>query len=213
MGISGKRPQKCKLDLLLALQDCEIFHFTGHGGADQLEPLHSKLLLDNWDSDPFTVAVLESNPALNPPFLAYLFACGTGQIFDQSFVDENIHLANAFQLAGFRHVIGTFWSVDNALCVNMARIVYKFLQKRGMDDEYVNMAFHHATRTLRNRRVDAADVGSAKKHAQIDAIASDKSDRKLPFGLLMFILAFNLIFSNCQLYGAHLCLFYLILTL
>ncbi|EHA58496.1 hypothetical protein MGG_08677 [Pyricularia oryzae 70-15] len=180
MGISGKRPQKCKPDLSLALQDCEIFHFAGHGGADQLEPLHSKLLLDDWDSDPFTVAALESNPALNPPFLAYLSACGTGQILDQSSVDESIHLANAFQLAGFRHVIGTLWSVDDALCVDMARIVYELLQKRGMDDECVSRALHHATRTLRDGWVDATDVGRGTRHAQIDAVASDELEREQP---------------------------------
>ncbi|KAI6524645.1 hypothetical protein MCOR05_009692, partial [Pyricularia oryzae] len=96
-----------------------------------------------------------------------------------SSVDESIHLANAFQLAGFRHVIGTLWSVDDKLCVDIARLFYEFLMEN-MEDESVSRALHQATRTLRDRRVDAADVGSGTRHAQIDAIASDESDRELP---------------------------------
>lgn len=70
-----------------------------------------------------------------PPFLAYLSACGTGEIKDQKFFDENIHLISACQLAGFRHVIGTLWEVDDETCVHMARMTYEGIEDGSATDE------------------------------------------------------------------------------
>ena len=84
------------------------------------------------------------------PFLAYLSACGTGQITKESFVDENIHLIRAYQLAGFRHVIGTLWEVDDQICVDMARIIYREIGDGSMTDESVCLGLHKASRKLRD---------------------------------------------------------------
>ncbi|KAL5867505.1 hypothetical protein ACKVWC_011394 [Pyricularia oryzae] len=169
-GISDRRPRG-KRDVLSALEACEIFHFAGHGGTDPLEPLHSKLLLDDWQSEPFTVAtLLETNPSANPPFLAYLSACGTGQILHKRSVDESIHLANAFQLAGFRHVIGTLWSVDDKLCVDIARLFYEYLMEN-MEDESVSRALHQAMRALRDQ-----SVGGGLR----DVVVSDELEQTQP---------------------------------
>ncbi|KAI3571794.1 CHAT domain-containing protein [Fusarium oxysporum f. sp. albedinis] len=158
MGLPCNRPRPHKADILSALEACRVFHFAGHGGTHPTEPLHSQLLLDDWDREPFTVAsLLETNLTSKPPFLAYLSACGTGQILDEGSVDENIHLANACQLAGFRHVVGTLWSVDDELCVGMARLTYEFLRDEGIRDECVSRGLHQAMRTLRDRWVDGED--------------------------------------------------------
>ena len=137
-----------------------MFHFAGHGSTHRTEPLQSQLLLKDWDSDPFTVAtLLETNLTSKAPFLAYLSACGTGQILDEDSVDESIHLANACQLAGFRHVVGTLWSVDDGLCVDMARMTYEFLRDGGMGEKSVSRGLHAAMRTLRDQWVDGEDSG------------------------------------------------------
>lgn len=65
-------------------------------------------------------------------------------------MDKSLHLSSACQLAGFRHVIGTLWSVDDALCVEMARLTYKFLAERGLSDESVCHGLHTASRRLRD---------------------------------------------------------------
>ncbi|EXK77477.1 hypothetical protein FOQG_17819 [Fusarium oxysporum f. sp. raphani 54005] len=84
MGLPRDRPRPCKTDVLSALKTCRIFHFAGHGSTHPTEPLQSQLLLDDWDREPFTVAsLLETNLTSKPPFLAYLSACGTGQILDE----------------------------------------------------------------------------------------------------------------------------------
>lgn len=156
MGMQGVVPQATKRDVLLALEACTIFHFAGHGSTDPTEPLQSQLLLNDWEPEPLTVEnLLAINLSSKLPFLAYLSACGTSQILDESAVDESIHLASACQLAGFRHVVGTLWSVDDGLCVDIARTMYEYLHDNGMTDESVSQGLHWATRTLRNQWVDS----------------------------------------------------------
>ncbi|RYP34795.1 hypothetical protein DL768_011034 [Monosporascus sp. mg162] len=61
-------------------------------------------------------------------------------------------------LAGFRHVIGTLWSVDDRLCVDMARITYGVLRDEGISDGAVSAGLHRATRELRNQWVQDVDA-------------------------------------------------------
>ncbi|KAH7124506.1 TPR domain-containing protein [Dactylonectria macrodidyma] len=164
MGLPHGRPRPHKADVLSALGACWMFHFAGHGSTHPTEPLQSQLLLDDWDREPFTVAsLLDTNLTSQPPFLAYLSAaCGTGQILDEGSVGESIHLVNAYQLAGFRHVVGTLWSIDDRLCVDMARMIYEFLRDEGIRDETVSRGLHRAMRTFRDRWVDGEDAGRGK---------------------------------------------------
>jgi CHAT domain-containing protein len=156
MGLQWVRPQPCKNDVSSSLENCWVFHFAGHGDPHPTEPLHSKLLLEDWERDPFTVDVLlKTDFAAQSAFLAYLSACGTGQIQDEGAVDESIHLASAFELAGFRHVIGTLWDVDDRLSVDMAQRTYEFLCNKGVRDESVSGGLHHATRLLRDQWIDS----------------------------------------------------------
>ncbi|KAJ3455223.1 hypothetical protein MRS44_013823 [Fusarium solani] len=183
MGLPHDRPRPCKTEVLSALKTCRIFHFAGHGSTHPTEPLQSQLLLDDWDREPFTVAsLLETNLTSKPPFLAYLSACGTSQILDEGSVDESIHLANACQLAGFRHVVGTLWSVDDELCVGMARMTYEFLRDEGIRDECVSRGLHQAMRTLRDRWVDGGDGGREKSWLREarDAEISQGSEARRP---------------------------------
>jgi len=50
-------------------------------------------------------------------------------------LDEGIHLVNAFQLAGFRHVVGTLWKVSDEQCVEMVKILYKTIRDEGRRDD------------------------------------------------------------------------------
>lgn len=151
MGLACINPKPNLEAVLSALETCMIFHFAGHGAINEKSPLASLLLLEDWKQDPLTIAnLLETNLSSKSPFLAYLSACGTGQIRDKKSIDESIHLTGAFQLAGFRHVVGTLWEVDDELCVRMARLMYQFLQDCGISDESVSYGLHHATRELRD---------------------------------------------------------------
>ncbi|KAM5342911.1 hypothetical protein ACJ41O_013877 [Fusarium nematophilum] len=155
MGLLYAQPRPYKKEVLEALEASRIFHFAGHGAAHPADPLQSLLLLKDWKQNPLTVAsLLETNLNSKSPFLAYLSACGTGQIQDEGSIDESIHMTSAFQLAGFRHVVGTLWEVNDELCVDMARLTYEFLGKKGISDTSVSGGLHYATRTLRDQWVD-----------------------------------------------------------
>ncbi|KAL7924069.1 CHAT domain-containing protein [Trichoderma austrokoningii] len=144
------QPRRCKESILSAIQSCQIFHFASHGETNAMEPLQSQMLLQDWREHPLTVqSLLKANLNGHAPFLAYLSACGTGQIRNEESMDESIHLANACQLAGFRHVIDTLWTVEDEICVRMASLIYKFLQDQGFRDESVSRAIHCATMELR----------------------------------------------------------------
>ncbi|RMJ10061.1 hypothetical protein CDV36_010310 [Fusarium kuroshium] len=149
VGLSCFQSPNGKGSLLKQLESCRIFHFAGHGGADRDNALESHLL-----GTELTVArLLDANLSSRPPFLAYLSACGTSQIQDKRATDESIHIAAAFQLAGFRHVIGTLWDVNDKLCVDMAQRFYTSLGKEGLEDGSVSRALHFAVRDLRDEWV------------------------------------------------------------
>ncbi|VBB73370.1 Putative protein of unknown function [Podospora comata] len=144
-------PTPCKDDVLQHLRTCKIFHFAGHGQSDPMEPSRSCLLLEDWKTDPLTVGDLRDHRLQeNGPFLGYLSACSTGANEAVQLADEGIHLVSAFQLAGFRHVVGTLWEVSDRHCVDVARVLYETLRDEGMTDAAVCRGLHRAVRALRD---------------------------------------------------------------
>ncbi|KAI1376538.1 CHAT domain-containing protein [Hypoxylon crocopeplum] len=159
MALKPVEPRPRKQDILSHLSKCEIFHFAGHGHTDITDPSMSQLLLEDWATDSLTVSsLLEMNLYERPPFLAYLSACGTGEIAVSKFYDENIHLVSACQLAGFRHVIGTLWEVNDESCVDIARITYQEIASSGMTDKTLRERWICSSKKAR-REVLTAEVG------------------------------------------------------
>ncbi|KAH8888060.1 TPR domain-containing protein [Thozetella sp. PMI_491] len=147
MQMQVTTPRPCRSDVLSSLRDCDLFHFAGHGLADQIDPSNSSLLLRD---EPLTVAnLLEIDLQRNRPYLAYLSACGTGQTKHERLADESLHLISACQLAGFRHVVGTLWEVNDQSCVDVATKLYQWIRDQGMSDEAVSYGLHRACRELR----------------------------------------------------------------
>ena len=146
------QPQPRKSNVLDQLMTCQLFHFAGHAASSDHNPLESALLLEDWKTDPLTVQDLfQTNVQLRSPFLAFLSACGTGRIKDKRYIDEGVHLISACQLAGFRHVIGTLWEIQDEGCVEMARCIYENIIKEGMTDFSVRFALHQACRAFRDK--------------------------------------------------------------
>jgi hypothetical protein len=131
---------------------------------------------------PLTVAnLLELNLRRRSPFLAYLSACGTGRIKGEEFVDENIHLISACQLAGYRHVIGTLWEVKDTICVDMANFTYEGIKDRGMTDESVAWGLHKAAREIRDRWLSTpvkAEHGSVLATEEDASLGVDEADAR-----------------------------------
>ena len=78
-----------------------------------------------------------------------------GKCIIKRLIDEGIHLASGFQLAGFPHIIASLWEADDDLSVQVARKFYKILfrdsQTHGI--EKTAYALHDAVLAAR-RTVD-----------------------------------------------------------
>ncbi|KAJ4125314.1 hypothetical protein NW768_008931 [Fusarium equiseti] len=150
MNLRPVVPEPNKKDVARYLPECRIFHFAGHGLVHTDDPSKSCLLLEDWKTDSLKVSDLfDMNFQKGAPLLAYLSACGTGQTKDETSFDENINLIGACQIAGFRHVIGTLWSVQDDMSVRMAIRTYQELNDSGISDESICRGLHKATCELR----------------------------------------------------------------
>jgi len=159
------KPQPCQSDVLAALDACDIFHFAGHGVTALKDPSNSYLKLCD---GPLAVKNLFGiNLHNRKPFLAYLSACGTGQITHEALIDEGLHLIAACQLAGFQHVIGTLWRVSDEFCVDVAATTYDWMQKQRLSDESVSEGLHRASMTLRGRWVSENAAKASKRGTEV----------------------------------------------
>ena len=143
-----------------------IAHFACHGHTDLADPSQSRLLLHDHLRNPLTVAALASF-SLDHARLAYLSACSTARIADARLLDEAIHLTSAFQLAGFPHVIGTLWEIDDEIAVEIADSFYAALTDAdgALDPDLAARALHHAARAQRNQHPAAPYLWASHIHA------------------------------------------------
>ncbi|KAK2488238.1 hypothetical protein H9L39_02165 [Fusarium oxysporum f. sp. albedinis] len=178
MELCTVEPRRQTQEVLAQLKDCDIFHFAGHGETDETNPLKSQLRLEDWQTQSLAVSdLLNLKLRDNPPFLAYLSACGTSQIKDKRLLDESLHLISACRLAGFRHVVGTLWEVGDEACVDVAETVYQELRDSGMDDQSVCRGLHKAVRKIRDNWVAEARMRTVEKGLDT-SIVNVKNDKK-----------------------------------
>ncbi|KAF4436508.1 TPR domain-containing protein [Fusarium austroafricanum] len=161
-----------KARLLSGLPGSVIFHFAGHGKSDATDPLQSTLLVKDWKHDPLTVKDLMALKLhRDPPLLAYLSACSTGSNKADDLLDEGLHLMSACQLVGFRHVIGSLWSVSDRYSVNVARQVYSAVTANNMSDGSVSQSLQEAVRGLHEKKRLTADGSSREASGPADPAA------------------------------------------
>ncbi len=137
------------------------FHFAGHSYQDLLHPGRARLCLSDGGLDALTIAA----ERLAGGELAYLSCC-EGAVPGTKVPDEPLHLALAFQIAGYRHVIATLWSIDDRVAAEVARRIYLRLRSGA------NLMADVAARALREvvlelRDLYPDDVWAAYLHAGI----------------------------------------------
>jgi hypothetical protein len=139
-------------ETLRLMQEHAIAHFTCHGSHEFAHPSRSGLLLrDGMLSIP-RIAALD----LSHAELAFLSACQTA-LGGVRLLDESVHLSAAFQLAGYRHVIGTLWTVADRSSADVVAEIYTALTGdsgeglEALDVGRTAIALHHAVRRLRDR--------------------------------------------------------------
>lgn len=154
--------------VLEQLPGCAVAHFACHGFHDPADPSRSHLLLHDHATAPLTIASL-GPVRLEHAQLAYLSACRTAFHDTEQLLDEAIHLATAFQLAGFPHVIATLWEIQDRFAVTMADRFYAGLQAgqgdSALDPGRAAQALHLAVRAERERHRDLPFLWAAYLHA------------------------------------------------
>ena len=116
------------------MSEFDIVHFACHGFADPEDPSNSHLLLQkSWllgaMVDKLTVSDISKQNTLGRTWIAYLSACSTAGVEANNLADECLHIASAFQVAGFAHVIGSLWPANDDVCVQLAKSFYRSLTK------------------------------------------------------------------------------------
>jgi CHAT domain-containing protein len=148
--------------VLAALPTARWAHFACHGSSDLANPSASYLMLTDHQHQPLTVVDV-ARLRLAQADLAFLSACSTARPGSR-LADEAIHLTSAFHLAGYRHVIGTLWPINDRLAVEVADDVYAAIPGNIAADE-VASALHSVTRRLRNRWRHKPSVWASHIHS------------------------------------------------
>ncbi|MFJ9664884.1 CHAT domain-containing protein [Streptomyces sp. NPDC101219] len=146
-----------------ALAEHTVVHFACHGDNDASLALlrGGGLHLSSGGTLPATR--IQESP-LDHGVLAFLSACSTAEPHP-GLPDEPMHLAAAFQLAGFRSVIGTLWRAPDT--PGMAQEVYAALTDRGTrppDASASAAALNTAVRAVRDAYPAAPTRWAAHLH-------------------------------------------------
>lgn len=145
--------------VLTALPEATWAHFACHAMADPAIPSRGGLVLHD-----ATLALPDiSRLQLGHAELAYLSACSTAGRGLQ-LADESLHLASAFHLAGFRHVIASLWPLDDSIAAEAAAAFYQHMPATPTAD-YAANALHHVICQLREEHPDRPDLWAALIHS------------------------------------------------
>ncbi|MFI6169410.1 CHAT domain-containing protein [Nocardia sp. NPDC051052] len=145
--------------VVTALHTVDWVHFACHAYADLTTPSLSGLLLQDG-----TLTVTDiSRLRLDGAELAYLSACSTAHR-GWDHVEESIHLASAFHLAGFRHVVASLWPLDDAVAAQAATDFYRHLPPPADATETADV-LNRVTRELRERFPNRPDMWASLIHS------------------------------------------------
>jgi hypothetical protein len=136
-----------------AIRNAAIAHLACHAVTVPADPFRGHLLVHD---GAVPIAELQALPAWRRG-LAFLSACSTADVRGK-IPDESVHLASAFQLIGFEHVVGTIWPAPDNIALPVAAGFYASVRDPAA-----------------GRNADPA----AALHASVAAVLAD--DRRNPF--------------------------------
>ncbi|MES5821447.1 CHAT domain-containing protein [Streptomyces sp. RG80] len=148
-----------------ALHHHAYAHFACHALGDLERASGSRLVLHDHTEHPLTVREL-ARLRLPSVRLAYLSACDTLRTSPE-LADEAVHIVSAFQMAGFPHVVGSLWHVDDMIGTEVALSVYEALDRGDgtLDVSRTAEALHHAVRAQRDTYPRTPSLWACQVHA------------------------------------------------
>lgn len=134
-------------------------HFSCHGDQDLADPSRGGLLLHD-----ATLTVSDVATGRFRGDFAGLSACKTA-VGGVEFLDEAITLAAALHYTGYRHVVASLWSVQDAASAEVFADLYRAIVTDGaVAPELAPAALHDAVRRLRDSRPDWPHVWAPFTH-------------------------------------------------
>jgi tetratricopeptide (TPR) repeat protein len=143
--------------VLTALHDASWVHFACHAVEDPLHAAGTGLVLAD---QVLSIQELIAERGIGGE-LAYLSACSTSRSSRNP--DELIHLASAFQLAGYRHVVGTLWPVADDITARVAHQFYESMESVPTADSAATV-LNDVLRDLRQHEPERSDLWSPFVH-------------------------------------------------
>jgi len=110
--------------VLERFRDHRFAHIVCHGILEPGKPFDSSFKL--YDGKRLSLLDIVRSQLSNAVF-AFLAACHTAELTDESPSDEALHLAAAMQYCGFRSVVGTMWAMADTDGRDLAGSFYKSL--------------------------------------------------------------------------------------
>jgi CHAT domain-containing protein len=120
-GASILLPEPTSNQLLSLGQTCDILHVACHGQFETRSPFLSRLMLG--DRPVFAFEIATANIDVE---LVVMSACKTAAAESRA-GGYNVSLASAFQEAGARSVLASFWPIDDEVSATMTERFYRFL--------------------------------------------------------------------------------------
>ncbi|KAH9053737.1 CHAT domain-containing protein [Lactarius vividus] len=139
--------------VLEGLQSHRFVHFVCHGTLKTGEPFNAGFELHGKQRLTLLDVARSRLPAAE---FAFLSACHTAEITEESVADEGLHLVAAVQYCGFRSVVGTMWAMANADGRELTKYFYKsMLSGKKTEVPYYERsakALRDAAKKLRRKR-------------------------------------------------------------
>jgi len=117
--------------VLERLRDYPFAHIVCHGILEPGKPFEASFKLHGGKRLPLLDIARSQLP--NAEF-AFLSACHTAELTDESIADEVLHLAAAMQFCGFRSVIGTMWAMADTDGRDVAKNFYQSVFSDGTQE-------------------------------------------------------------------------------
>ena len=118
--------------VLASLRDHSFAHIVSHGKLEPGKPFEASFKLHRGKR--LRLLDIARSQLPNAEF-AFLSACHTAELTDESIADEVLHLAAATQFCGFRSVVGTMWAMADTDGRDLARWFYESVFSCGTQGE------------------------------------------------------------------------------
>ena len=137
----------------------EFAHFACHGILEIGKPFDASFKLHGDDRLTLLDIVHSRLPTAE---FAFLSACHTAELTEESIDDEGLHLAAALQYCGFRSVVGTMWAMADTDGRDVSRLFYRSMLSEAGEGE---VPYHErSARALRDAVRELRDT----KHVPLE---------------------------------------------